>query len=514
MRQIREMLRLHYEVHLSGRDIERALHLSHVTVGNLLRRFEAAGGVWPLDPTVTDAQLTEWLYPGNQGRPKVRPEPDWAHIHQEMRRKHVTLQLLWAEYKATHPEGLQYSQFAAHYRAYRQQIAVELRKVYRPGDQCYCDYAGDPLRVIDSQTGEIQSGWLFVATLAYSHFTFIDLHRDQTRASWLDGHRRAFEYFGGVPRMVVPDNPKALVTDRHHDVVLDPSYEALGRHYHVGIVPARPRRPTDKAKAENHVLHAERWILGPLRDERLMGWAAARARVHALREHFNDRPFQRIPGTRRGLFRAEERPALQPLPAVPYTLDEWRVDALVAPHYHIQWDRCDYSVPYPLVGERLTARRTATLVEIFHDGQVVATHPRATTPGTYRTLEAHMPPAHVAVRRGWSPQYFLDQATRVGPTTRQLVATLLERAVIPEQQYPRCRGLLRLAEQFSPAVLEQAAQQALKTGVDTVRGLTAFCQQIQAEAPPRRGAPAHDNLRGPDYFQKEAIGDDDASRPD
>lgn len=332
MRPIREMLRLPDEVHLSGRDIERALHLSHVTVGHLLRRFDAAGGTWPLDPGVTDAQLTEWLYPGNQGRPKVRPEPDWAHIHQEMRRKHVTLQWLWAEYQATHPEGLPYSPFAAPYRAYRQQVDVELRKVYRPGDPCPGDYAGDPLRVIDRKTGEIPSGWLLVATLADSHFPFLDLHRDPTRASWLDGHRRAFASCGGVPRRVVPDNPQALVTDRPHDVVRDPSSEAWGRPYPVGIVPARPRRPTDQAKAENHVLHAERWILGPLRDEHRMGWAAARARVHALREPFNDRPFQRIPGTRRALFRAAERPAWHPLPAVPYTLDAWRVDALVAPH--------------------------------------------------------------------------------------------------------------------------------------------------------------------------------------
>jgi transposase len=512
MRQIREMLRLHYEVHLTGREIERALHLSHATVIHLLRRFEAAGGTWPVDPGLTDTQLTAWLYPGNQGRPKVRPEPDWAHVHQEMRRKHVTLQLLWAEYQGAHPEGLQYSQFAARYRAYRQQVDVELRKIYHPGDQCHCDYAGDPLRVLDPATGAPQAGWLFVATLAYSNFTFIDLHRDQTRASWLDGHRRAFEYFGGVPRMVVPDNPKALVWDRQHDVVLDPSYAALGRHYHVGIVPARPRRPTDKAKAENHVLHAERWILAPLRDERLVGWAAARARVHALRDAFNDRPFQKLPTTRRALFLAEERATLHPLPADPYVLDEWRVDALVAPHYHIAWDGGYYSVPYALVGARVTARRTATLVEIYHDGQLVATHARVTTPGTYRTAEAHLPPAHAAVRQGVTPTAWLERAAAIGPTTRQLVAALLERAVIPEQQYPRCRGILHLAEQFSPAVLERAAARALETGVDTVRALTAFCQQDQTPDPPRAGAPPHDNLRGPQYFQKEAISHESSRR--
>jgi len=209
MRQIREMLRLHYEVHWTGRAIERARHLSPATVIHLLRRFEAAGGTWAVAPALTDTQLTAWRYPGNQGRPHVRPEPAWAHVPQEIRRQHVTLQLLRAEYQGAHPDGLQYRQFAARDRAYRQQVDGELRKIYHPGDQCPCDYAGAPLRVLDPATRAPQAGWLFVATRAYSNATFIDLHRDQPRASWRDGHRRAFEYFGGVPRMVVPDNPQA-----------------------------------------------------------------------------------------------------------------------------------------------------------------------------------------------------------------------------------------------------------------------------------------------------------------
>jgi len=191
MRQIREMLRLSLEVGLSYRAIGQTLGVSHLTVSRLLQRFRAAGGTWPLSADVTDATLTQWLYPGNLGRPRRRPEPEWAWVHRELRRKHVTLELLWREYKQQHPDGYQYTQFCEHYRRYRQQVDVVLRKVYRPGEFCFVDYAGDPVPVVDPRTGAIHPAQLFVAVLGYSNYTFVELHRDQTRAAWLDGHRHA-----------------------------------------------------------------------------------------------------------------------------------------------------------------------------------------------------------------------------------------------------------------------------------------------------------------------------------
>ena len=502
MRAIREILRLYFDLHLTYRGIEQALQVSHGTVAQVIQRFQAAEAVWPLGPDVDDAHLEHWLYPGNTGRPKTRPDPDWALVHQELRsRRHVTLQLLWQEYRQVHPDGYQYTQFCEHYRRYRDRVDLVLRKVYHPGEYLFVDYAGDTLPVVDPRTGTTHTAQVFVAILGYSNLTFVALHPDQTRASWIAGHRAAFEYFGGVPRLVVPDNPKPLVLDTHHDVVLDPSYQEMAGHDHVGIVPARVRKPRDKSKVEGHVLITERAILAPLRHERLHGWGRAQERVAALTDALNTRPFQALAGSRRTLFEADERGALQSLPPTPYVYGEWRFGLTVGRDYHIHLQHAAYSVPWRLVGDVVDARLTSLTVEIFHQHQLVATHPRATRRGQYATRDAHLPPHHAAVRQGWSPAYFQNRAAAIGPETRRLVTTLLERAVQPEQVYTRCRGLLRLAETYGAAVLEQAAQRAHQTEGRTVRAVEAFCVSLQTAPAPRPAGAPHDNLRGAGYFQ-------------
>jgi transposase len=500
MRQAREVLRLHYDVGLSHREIARALGLTHPTVGQCLARFRAAGGTWPLAEDLTDTQLQAWLYPGNTGRPHRRPEPEWPRLHQELRQhRHLTLELLWLEYKAAHPDGLQYTQFCAHYRSYVRSLAVVWRRIYRPGDQMHVDFAGDTLPLYDPRTGAVaQRAALFVAVLPYSNFTFVGVYPDQTLASWVRGHVEAVTAFGGVPRLVVPDNPRPLVSDTRGDVVLHPTYQDLGNHYHLGIVPARVRKPRDKAKVEGAVLLVERWVLMALRHARLPHLAAAQQQVQALVDRLNDRPFQKQPGTRRTLFLTEERATLQPLPAQSYVLAEWRT-ATVSPDYHIHVEKSAYSVPQGLVGQRVAVRLTALTVECFVEHPRVASHPRAARPGTWSTRLEHLPPHHQAMQKGWSPEYFTQQAQQIGPQTATLVTTILERAVVPEQVYTRCRGLLRLAQEFSPAVLEQAAARAVPAEIFTVKAVRTFCQQ--ATVPPAPPRAAHHNTRGAAYYQ-------------
>lgn len=505
MRAIREILRLSCDRHLTYRGIEQALEVSHGTVAQVIQRFQAAEAVWPWGPDVDDGPRERWLYPGNRGRPKTRPEPDWAPVHQELRsRRHVTLQLLWQEYRQAHPDGYQYTQFCEHYRRYRARVDLVLRKVYHPGEYLFVDYAGDTLPITDPQTGAVERAQVFVATLGYSHRTFVALHRDQTRASWIAGHRAAFEYFGGVPRLVVPDNPKPLVLDTRHDVVLDPSYQEMAAHYPRGIVPARVRRPREKAKVEGHVLITEREILAPLRHERLGSWGRAQERVAALTDALNTRPFQALAGSRRTLFEADERAALQPLPATPYVYGAWRFGLTVGRDYHIHLQHAAYSVPWRWVGEVVDARLTSLTVEIFHQHPRVATHPRATRRGQYATRDEHLPPHHAAVRQGWSPAYFQDRAAAIGPETHRLVTPVLERAVQPEQVYTRCRGILRLAETYGAEVLEQAAQRAHQTEVWTVRAVEAFCVSVQTASASRPAGAPPDHRRGARYFQTAA----------
>ncbi len=500
MQHIREILRLHYELRLSHRAIARARQISHVTVGEVIGRFERAGASWPLADDVSDTVLHHRLYPGHQGRPPARPEPDWARVHQELRRKGVTLQLLWSEYRAHIPEGgYEYSQFCARYRRYQQRLDLVLRKPYRPGVHCFVDYAGPTVPIIDPHTGTSQSGQVFVAVLGYSNYTFADLHPQQTTGWWIRGHVAAFAAFGGVPQIVVPDNAKPLVTKAERfEVTLNRTYQAFAAHYGVAIVPARVRKPQDKAPAEAGVLLVERWILARLRHERFVSWEVARARVRALLAELNAHPFQKLEGSRQSLWQ-EERPVLAPLPTEAYEDQEWRI-ATVHRDYHIEVDHHYYSVPYRLVGEQVDVRITVATVECFHDHQRVASHPRLIR-DRWHTLPDHMPPAHRAMTEDWNPGYFQGRAAQIGPQTAALVAAIFARAVAPEQMFRRCQGILGLTHTYTPAQLEQAATQALRAGALSYRAVKAFCEAAASPSVPT--SPTHANVRGADYYTQK-----------
>ena len=501
MQQIREILRLHYEGGRSAREIARAYGVSHTTVGDVVGRFERTGQSWPVPADQTDTALARLLYPGNLGRPRVRPEPDWATIHQELARKGVTLQLLWAEYREVHPTGLGYAQFCEKYRAFHRTVDYVMRKVYQPGEYCFVDYAGPTLPVVDPGTGEVQPGQIFVAVLGYSRYTYVAVHPQQTTAWWIRGQVDAFAYFGGVPRIVVPDNPKPLVTRAERfDVTLNRTYQAFGEHYGVAIIPARVRAPKDKAPAEAGVLLAERWILARLRHERLLGWDAVHTRVATLLEVLNARPFQKLPGSRQSLWRDHERTALTPLPPTAFVDQRWRA-AKVPPDYHVEAEHAYYSVPYTLVGQAVEVRITAATVEVFHDRQRVASHPRRPA-GHHATVVAHMPPAHQAVQRGGDLDALQRRADAVGPHTAALFAAWLAPARVPQQIFRRCQGVLGLVPRFGAGIVEQAAARALRAGSPSYGALAAFCQAeaAAADAPAAGTAGAHANVRGRSYY--------------
>jgi len=335
MRQIKDILRLQWSQGVSMRSIARSLGVAYGSVHEVLQRATAAGLRWPLPAELDDAALERLLYRGHQG-PQRLATPDWVVIDTELRRKGVTRELLWLEYKQAHPDdGYQYAQFCEHYKRWRKTQDVVLRQSYRAGEKMFVDYAGQPLPILNPRTGEIRRASLFVAALGASSQIYAEAQEAETLPYWIEGHTHAVEYFQGVPAVTVPDNPKTAVQHAcWYEPELNPTYAEWAAHYGTVILPARPYHPRDKAVAEVSVLLAERWILAVLRHRTLTSVAEANEAIAPLREALNDRPFRKRDGSRRQLWETVDRPALRPLPATPYEFAEWR-QAKVPFDYHV-----------------------------------------------------------------------------------------------------------------------------------------------------------------------------------
>ena len=338
MRKIREVLRLYFAAALSIRAIARSLGTSPSTVGEYLRRAKVAGVSWPVPEAIDDAGLERRLFPALPSSHTSRPLPDWSEVRRELRGKNVTLALLWEEYKAIHPEGLQYSRFCEQYREWAGKLDLVMRQEHRAGEKLFIDYAGQTVPVVDPETGEERQAQVFVAVLGASSYTFAEATWTQTLPDWTASHVRAFEFYGGCPELVIPDNLRSGVSGAHrYEPDLNPTYHDLASHYGVAVLPARVRRPRDKAKAEVAVQIVERWILAALRHRRFFSLAELNAAVSKLLDRLNTRPFRKLPGSRRSQFEQVDRPALCPLPSSPYVFAEWKT-VRVHIDYHVEID--------------------------------------------------------------------------------------------------------------------------------------------------------------------------------
>jgi transposase len=505
MRKIREVLRLTWEAGLSARQIAESLQLARSTVGECLRRFRESGLPWPLPSELGDVALEQRLFPPPvRGLDRTRPRPDWARVHQELKRKGVTLALLWQEYKLTHPDGYQYSRFCDQYRAWVGRQDVVMRQTHRVGEKLFVDYTGQPAEVIDRTTGEIRLAQVFVAVLGASNYTYAEATWTQQLPDWIGAHVRAFAFFGGVPEVLVPDNLKSGVTKAHrYEPDLNPTYADLAQHYGVAVLPARSRKPRDKAKVEVGVQIVERWILAALRHRQCFSLAELNQAIRTLLLRLNQRPFKKQPDSRQTLFITQEQPALRPLPLIPYEFAEWK-KARVHIDYHVEIEGHYYSVPYRLVRAQVDVRLTARTVECFHQGQRVASHLRSPQRGQHTTVVEHMPVAH-REHAEWTPQRLLHWAESIGPATTGVIQTLFERRTYPQHAFRAALGILRLAKGFGTARLEAASQRALRLGACSYKSLDSILKQGLDQQPlptPTPTAPVidHDNLRGAAYY--------------
>lgn len=498
MRKIREVLRLKFAARLSDRQIALSVDTARSTVRECLQRAQAAGISWPLPEGVSDAQLEAQLYP-------VKPAvsalalPDFAHVHREMQRAGVTRDLLWREYRAQHPDGLRYTAFCVRYRRWLASADPVMRFEHRAGDKLFVDYAGQTVPIIDRHSGQIHPAQIFVAVLGCSNYTFAEATLTQTLPDWLGSHVRALSFIGGAPAAVVPDNLRSAVTRAHrYDPQLNPAYAEFAEHYALAILPARVRRPRDKAKVENAVLVVERWILACLRNRQFFSLGELNAAIRQLLHSLNTRAFKKLEGSRHSRFVALDQPALRALPAQAYEFATWRC-AKVHPDYHIQVEHAYYSVPYTFIAQQVDVRLTAQMLEIFKDRQLIATHPRATHRGARKTLDAHRPAKHRAVIDA-SVQRLLERAALIGAATAAVLTEQFKRKAHPEEALRSAQGILRLKEDFSPVQLEHACQRALELKTYSYRAVRNLITAPTDTGETRQLSLAHDNVRGPEYF--------------
>ena len=504
MRKLSEVLRLRLEQKVSVRVIASSCCLARSTVSDYLERARAAGLGWPLPEGMDEEALERRLFPVREAA-SPRPLLDMAYIRNEMRRKGVTLQLLWEEYRSHSPEGYSYSQYCLHYRTWLGRQAISLRQEHRAGEKLFVDFAGDTIPITDPVTGAVTQGHVFVSVLGCSNYTYAEVTATEALPDWIGAQVNALEDIGGVPLVVVPDNTRAAVRSPNwYDPDINLTYQEMAGHYGFTVVPARVRKPRDKAKVENGVLIAERWILARLRHRTFFSLAEANEAVRILLAAMNTKPFKKLPGCRQSVLEQMERPALKPLPAERYELAEWK-QAAVSIDYHVDVHGHYYSAPYGLIQQRVMVRSTRHGVELFHKGKRVAAHVRSYQESRHTTLEEHRPPAHQKYLE-WTPERLVSWAGKVGPHCAEVVRQILASRPLVIHGYRPALGVIRLAKRYGDERLERACERALKLNIASYHRLENMLRTGRDKIPvPAPDTPCpvtvHDNLRGATYYR-------------
>ena len=480
VRKIREILRLRYEQGLSHREVAQACVIGPSSVSRYLQRAARYGLGWPLPADLDDAALEARLFRRPAPVPN-RARPDCAHIHRKLKRNGVTLQLLWEEYLQVHPGGYRYTQFCEIYRQWARRLRPSMRQVHRAGEKTFVDFSGKRPTLVDRRTGELRPVELFVAALGASSLTYAEATATQQLADWVTAHIHMVEYCGGATTLWVPDQLKSAITRPcRYEPDVNRTYEDLAAHYGAVVIPARPRKPRDKALVETSVLVAQRWILARLRDQTFFELGPLNQAIRVLLDELNDRPMKKLGVSRRALYE--------------------------------QVDRHVYSVPYQLVREQVEVRHTTNTVEIFHRGKRVASH-RRRYDRQPSTVAEHMPSAHRA-HAEWTPSRLIRWAETVGLATARLVTRILQSHPHPEQGYRAVLGIMRLGRQHGNARLDAASARALALGscrFHTVKNIRGAGQDRLPLEPPAETnpTPMHANIRGANYYAAAATSEED-----
>lgn len=504
MRKISEVFRQRFELKRSYRDIARSLNISTSTISDHLARAKAAGLSWPFPSELSEQALYDKLFLPVSVVHRERIHPDWEVIHRELRKKGVTLQLLWREYREEQLKGFGYSQFCHHYQYYVKSITPVMRQVHKAGEKIFVDYAGMKMPWIDIATGEIHEVEIFVGCLGASQYIYAEATATQQLPDWIQSHIHLFEYFDGVSEVIVPDNLLSGVTKAHrYDPDINANYQNLGEHYGIAIVPARVVEPKDKAKVESAVSIVERQILAPLRHITFTSIGEINAAIRHRLVALNNQPFQKMKTSRRELFEALDKPALKPLPPYRYQYAQWK-QAKIHIDYHFVFEDHFYSVPYQYIHQTVEIRATAKTVECFYKNQRIASHVRCEKRYGFSTLSAHMPKAHQEQAK-YSPSHIKSWAKKMGQHTADFIDHMIAARTFPQQAYRACYGLLRLSSRYGEERLEKACKKALMIGATRYQQVELILKNHLEEVPVQDTTAiqlsAHNNIRGADYYK-------------
>jgi transposase len=513
MKKLRRLLQLKYEQGLTHREIGRALNLSAGTVSYYAQAALREGlTTWPLPKDLTlDTALAERI--GCSAKQLRQPKkkkynPNWSDVTERLKQRHMTLQFIWQEYKTIHgTKAPSYAQFTRLYKQYCKQHKVSMRLEHQPGEKAFIDYSGSRVPIYNRETKAIAfHAELFILVLGASDYTFVYATKSQQLPDWIAAHVKAFEFLGGTPKVLVPDNLKSGITDScQFEPQANPTYADMAAHYQTVIIPARPRTPQDKSKAENGVLLAQRWLITRLDKSRFYSLASLNNALNDLVIAMNARAFQKRQGSRYSQFIAYEKAQLQPLPVSPYEFARFATH-IVPPDYHLRIDGHYYSVPYTLVGERVDIRYTHRTVEMFYNNQREASHLRSEWRDKKTTQASHRPPNHQAYE-AFEPALFLSWASSLGQGIANAADAMTQQKKHPEQVHKLYYGFKKLVKQFGQARMNQACYRACALSCLTFKSIQSILEKgLDKQAPISvavRKAPEHMNVRGPDYYRAD-----------
>ncbi|MBC8191014.1 MAG: IS21 family transposase [FCB group bacterium] len=503
MRIIRRIISLKEQSGISIRQISKALNVPPSTVDDYLKRYRKSG-LTPLDiQTKTSTEIYSLLFRESNKPRRKKQLPNFQNMHKELKRKHVTRQLLWEEYREQYADGYSYTQYCELYNQWKNNIIISMRQDHKAGEKMFIDYSGLTMEIIDQLTGEISKAQIYVACLGASGYTFTKAYKSQDKQDFAQGTVDALNYFGGSTDIAVPDNLKsAVIKPCRYEPDINETFLNMAEHYQMVVIPARVRRPKDKSKVELSVKLVQRWILAKLRHHQFFSITQLNIAIKPLLELLNDKDIRKLDQSRRELYEKIDKPALHPLPSQPYVYRESK-QCRVNIDYHVQLEKCYYSVPYQLAGKEVRVFHSKTSVEIYFDNKRVAVHPRLFKVGSYHTISEHMSSAHRAYA-DWSPSRLINWGKSFGENTKKLIECILESRPHPEMGYRSCMGILNHAKKISPDIVEATSKKMLGLRSYRVGHFKEIIKNktYQMDLPLTVVTPDsnHENVRGEEYY--------------